>query len=71
MDAITVKIGKLPGRIMEVALEEGATVEQAIEVAEIVEIEGFETRVNGAPATLETTLADGDNVLLVKKIKGN
>ena len=71
METLTIKIGKLPGRITEVVLEQGATVAQAIEVAEISGLEGFETRVNGAPATLETTLSDGDNVLLVKKIKGN
>jgi sulfur carrier protein ThiS len=71
METLTIKIGKLPGRITEVALEEGATVAQAIEAAEITDIEGFETRVNGAPAANDAELSDGDNVLLVKKIKGN
>ena len=68
--AMIVKAGKLPGRIAEVAIECGASVAQVLEAAEL-DSAGYEIRVQGAPATLETTLEDGDTVLLVKKIKGN
>jgi sulfur carrier protein ThiS len=65
-----VRAGKLPGKIAEIALDEGATVADALEVAELA-AEGYEIRVNGTPADAETELAEGDVVLLVKKIKGN
>ncbi len=67
---ITVRIGRLPGRIEELALESGSVVADALEVSAL-DPEGYEVRVNGAPTDLEAELTDGDTVLLVKKIKGN
>ncbi len=67
---INVRIGRLPGRIEELALENGAVVEDALEIAEL-DPAGYEIRVNGAPTDVDAELSDGDTVLLVKKIKGN
>lgn len=67
---LTVKIGRLPGRIQEIALEDGATVAMALAAAEL-DSAGYEIRLNGSPCGLETSIEDGDTVLLVKKIKGN
>lgn len=70
MESITVKTGRLPGRISEIAVEDGASVAEVLAIAEL-DSTGYEVRVNGAPCDLETGIEDGDTVLLVKKIKGN
>jgi len=70
MDFITIKAGKLPGKIEEIALNGDRTVNAALEAAALSS-EGYEIRVNGAEGDLDTELHDGDTVLLVKKIKGN
>ena len=70
MSEIIVKVGKLPGRIAEVVLEAGATVADALAVAEL-DATGYEVRLNGSPVDQATGLDDGDTLLLVKKIKGN
>lgn len=67
---ITVKAGVMPGQINQYALETDATVEDVLEQAGL-DPNGFEVRVNGMTGSLETPLADGAIVLLVKKIKGN
>lgn len=69
-DYINIRIGKLPGRINEVALNGDRTVGAALEAAEL-DPAGYELRVNGSPAHADSSLEDGDTVLLVKKIKGN
>lgn len=70
METITVKVGKLPGRIVELALEKGSVVAVALETAEL-NPEGFEVRVNGAPTDMNKELTNMDTILLVKKIIGN
>ena len=70
MDYITVRIGRLPGKIEEIALNGGRSVADALAASEL-DSEGYEIRVNGSPSDFDTELSDGDTVLLVKKIKGN
>jgi len=70
MDFITVKVGKLPGTISEIALNGDRTVKAALQAAELNPA-GFQVRVNGADADLDTTVRDGSTIFLVKKIKGN
>lgn len=65
-----VKIGKMPGRIEEIALEDGTTVQQALEIVGL-DSEGYEIRVNGTTSTTSAELSDGNVVLLTKMIKGN
>jgi len=79
---LNVKVGKFPGRIVPVTLPEGSTVQTAVEAADIESGIGaadlvrggasyFEIRVNAEVADADTELKEGDNVLLVKKLKGN
>lgn len=68
--SINVRVGRLPGRIGEYALNGDRTVATALTTAGL-DATGYEIRVQGAPATPATRLAEGDLVLLVKKIKGN
>ena len=70
IEHITVRVGRLPGRISEIALNGGRTVADALGAAEL-DPAGYEIRVDGNPADASTQLADGQTVLLVKKIKGN
>ena len=67
---LNVKIGTMPGRINEYALEDGAKVKEALEVAGLTS-SGYQIKVNGNEATEDTQLSPDDLVLLVKQIKGN
>ena len=66
---ITVKIAKLGSRVVEVALTEGASATEALQIAEL-DPQGFELRVNGTMITVPVVLNDGDVITLVPAIKG-
>lgn len=66
----TIKVGQLPGKIIEVAVEEGTTVEQVLAIAEISS-EGFEIKADGAVVSLNDVVDGVNMVLLTKKVKGN
>lgn len=66
---ITVKVMLVPGAVKELALEDGATVAQALNAAEIDNAEGYPIKVDGATANLTTVLADGARVILAKSSK--
>jgi len=77
---ITVKVGKLPGKLTEVVLPDDSTVAQAVEAAGIkaaitpanVGAKGsYEVRVNAKSAADDAVLEEGDTILLVQKVKGN
>ena len=70
VDFINVKVGKLPGKIEEYALNGDRTVAAALAVAGL-DPAGFEIRVNGSPATVDMAVGNNSTVLLLKKIKGN
>lgn len=67
---MNIRIGRMPGRIVEQELPSRSTVASAL-VAASLDAAGYEIRVQGAPATPATILNEGDLILLVKKIKGN
>jgi putative ubiquitin-RnfH superfamily antitoxin RatB of RatAB toxin-antitoxin module len=67
---ITVNIGKFPGSIQSVALEDDATVSDALSVSGISD-EGYEIRLNGCTASSSDSLDEGDSVILTRRIKGN
>ena len=69
--AISVKIGRVPGTVNEVNLNDGATVSDAMEVANIEQDNTFSISVNSDPGDGHTVLRDGDKVLLTKEVKGN
>ena len=65
-----VKIGVMPGRITEIAVEDDATVAEIIEIAEL-DAEGYEIKVDGVVSTEETVAGTAKLVLLCKRVKGN
>lgn len=67
---ITVRVGKLPGRIETIALNGGRKVSDALAGAGL-DPNGHEIKVNAAPATADMDIKQDDTVLLVRKIRGN
>lgn len=67
---ITARIGRLPGTLASVALEDGATIADALSAAEL-DATGFEVRRNGQTASMTDRVAEDDNILLTRQIKGN
>lgn len=63
-----VKVGKMPGTLSEVVLEDGATVSQALESAGL-ESAGYSLRLNQAFTTLSSIIKNGDLLILVPEIK--
>lgn len=68
---ITVQITKVPGAMKTVSLETGATVADALEIAELDVTTGYEIRVDDEIANTNTVLQDGSVVVITKMIKGN
>jgi sulfur carrier protein ThiS len=66
---ITVQIGRVPGSIQRAALENGATVADAVRATSI-DVSGYSPRVNGDVASNSTVLSEGDEVIFTKEIKG-
>ena len=65
-----VRVGKMPGTIVNVALNGNHTVADALRAAGL-DPAGFQIHVNGDSSNLTDELGEGDTVLLLKKIKGN
>lgn len=68
--AISVKVVRVPGAVVELVLEGGATVGQALAAANITPTSGESVKVNAADATSDTALSDGDRVYISKAAKG-
>ena len=66
---ITVKVARLGNTVQEVALEEGASVQDALTAADLA-VDGEDVRVNSSNAGLSDEVQDGDIVTLVPKVKG-
>jgi len=66
---ITVKIGKLGQGVETVLLSENATVEDAINATQNYNADKAQVQVNGKLADLETTVKDGDFVVIIDNIK--
>ncbi len=64
-----IKVAQLGTDVREVALNDGATVGDALQAAR-VSTEGFEIRLNNTPANHQTPVRSGDVVTLVSKIRG-
>lgn len=66
-----VKIGIMPGRLTELAVEPSTTVQQALDMAGLT-FDNQEIKIDGVVAELGSTIAPGaSHVLLSKKVKGN
>ena len=66
----TLKVGQMPGKLVEVAIQEGMTAKEIFELAE-VEISNHEIRLDGEKISLDTTINGGNLLVAMKMIKGN
>ena len=70
-NAVDVTVAKFPGASQMVTLEDGATVQDAINAADF-ETDGFEVKLAGVTVSdFNTTVTSGSRIILVKKVKGN
>jgi hypothetical protein len=82
----TVRIVKMPGANIRVTVDEGSTIEHAIEVAQanppvidgveikLGDVEGFKIKLDGNDAEMDTIIPHDQQdhiVVLTKKVKGN
>lgn len=67
----TVKIGMMPGRINEFALEPTTTYGEALSIAEL-NTDGYEVKADGTKVTdLNAPIGSTQLILLTKQVKGN
>ena len=66
---LTVKVVQVPGRVVELALEDGSTVAEAIEAANISISPNESLTLDGRPATASDTLYDGARIIAAKNAK--
>lgn len=66
----TVKVGMMPGRLVEVAVEDATNVAQVFEIAGIEIPSGYEVRMDGEKVAMDTIIT-GNLVVATKMIKGN
>ena len=66
---ITVKVARLGNTVETVALNSGASVQDALTAANLT-VDGEDVRVNSSNAGLNDEVTDGDIVTLVPKVKG-
>ena len=66
----TLKVGQMPGRLVEVAIQEGMTAREIFNLAE-VEISNHEIRLDGEKISLDTNINGGNLLVAMKMIKGN
>lgn len=71
MSDIFVKVVRVPGAVTEVALSQGATVADALSAAGISSTGSESIRVGAADATVDTSVSDGDRVVIAQGAKGN
>lgn len=66
-----VKVAKLPGTVTEIAVEDGTTFAQAIELAG-QDAQGFEVKADGRTiSNLNEQVGSASMILLAKQVKGN
>jgi len=70
-DTIAVRVTPVPGQPMIVTLPPGSTVRKVCEVAAITPSSDLTYQVNAVPATLDSTVKDGDRVTIAMGAKGN
>ena len=66
----TVKAGMMPGRLVEVTVEDATTVGQVFELSGIEIPTGYEVRMDGDKVTMDSR-ATGNLIVASKMIKGN
>ena len=69
MNVIAVKVIRVPGAVVEVGLETGATVQDALDAANITLGSGETVTVDGNTTDTSFALSDGARVILSKQAK--
>ena len=67
---MNIKVGVMPGRLVEVAVEEGTSAREIFEIAG-VEVNNHEIRLDGAKINIDDTVEEGKLLVAMKMIKGN
>ena len=67
---LNIKVGVMPGKLVEVVAEEGTKVRDIFTLAEI-DIEGYELRLDGEKVKEYDEVQSGNLLVAMKKIKGN
>ena len=65
-----IKVGMMPGKLVEVVVEQGSTAREIFEVAG-VELSNHEVRLDGEKIDLDKTINNGNLLVAMKMIKGN
>jgi hypothetical protein len=66
-----IKVGKMPGRLQDIAVDSSTTYAEALEIAE-VDASGYEVKADGTKVTdLDAPVGSTNLVLLTKMVKGN
>ena len=68
---ITVKVARVPGKLVEVELNGGRTVADALTGAGFSKKDSEEIRVNSVDRGMDYELNNGDKVTLIKNVEGN
>ena len=67
---LKIKVGMMPGRLVEVVVEEGTTAREIFDIAG-VELSNHEIRLDGEKIDLDRTIYNGSLLVAMKMIKGN
>lgn len=67
---MNLKVGVMPGRLVEVVVENGTTAREIFEIAN-VEVSNHEIRLDGNKIGLDDTIERGNLLVAMKMIKGN
>ena len=67
---MNIKVGVMPGRLVEVAVEEGTSAREIFEIAG-VEVNNHEVRLDGTKINIDDTVEEGKLLVAMKMIKGN
>ena len=67
---LNIKVGIMPGRLVEVVAGKGTTARELFETAN-VEISNHEIRLDGAKIDIDTQIQEGNLLVAMKMIKGN
>ena len=67
---MNLKVGVMPGKLVEVAVEEGTSARRIFEIAN-VEVNNHEIRLDGAKINIDDAVEEGRLLVAMKMIKGN
>ena len=67
---LKIKVGMMPGKLVEIVTNEGATAREIFEIAD-VELSNHEVRLDGEKIDLDRTIYNGNLLVAMKMIKGN